>query len=605
MNKSVVNPFLYKDDWKYYSKITFLYTLFLMVNYFFFQAEVSKLFYDLFLFHFDASLIEFTNWYPNFGHALFIVFYGLKISAYLLIFYFIYQISKRIIHQFRNPKINTNAISKAYIVNQTSIFIIVLGYYVGLYFLSKHFFSHDFSNFQLVISRGFLIHLGAQIIRILLTNKNQVIQYLKAYFFTPQLPYNIAILRILFFAYLAFIYCFKFASVLPIVSLKTKVGLPYMGWFINALPINADLYTYFFYIGIVSCFFIVLGFKTRFFLLLNAVCVFYLIATPNFFGKLWHEQLVIWISWFFMFSNCFDVYSMDSWIKKAPITKSPNYTFPVRFVWVQLGIIYFWAGFYKIWDGGFEWTFGRSMINQVQLEWIQNYDSLPAFRIDLYPYLLYFGGLIVILFELFYFYLVFKPKLRWIAACGGLLMHNLIGYFMNISFFTLLQVFYVFYIDFNVFYKKKATKIVQNLQISRGPLYAGIVLLNINFIFGMFHIDSYPFSSYPSYSAIIPDTFKMIHFQPNHLNQSVHAIGKKNYFRWEDYGWLENKLIQDFEEGKPVQKRLEDYWQIWRNKNPQLKICDTIQVYLVERPVAPEGKYELKSVDKMGIIIQK
>ena len=97
----------------------------------------------------------------------------------------------------------------------------------------------------------------------------------------------------------------------------------------------------------------------------------------------------------------------------------------------------------------------------------------------------------------------------------------------------------------------------------------------------------------------------MIHFQPNHLNQSVHAIGKKNYFRWEDYGWLENKLIQDFEEGKPVQKRLEDYWQIWRNKNPQLKICDTIQVYLVERPVAPEGKYELKSVDKMGIIIQK
>jgi hypothetical protein len=120
----------------------------------------------------------------------------------------------------------------------------------------------------------------------------------------------------------------------------------------------------------------------------------------------------------------------------------------------------------------------------------------------------------------------------------------------------------------------------------------------------MFHIDSYPFSSYPSYSAIIPDKVKIIDFRCDKLHQKVHQIGKTNQFRWEDYGWLEDNLIKDFESGKNVQKRLENYWEIWKKRNPQLKVCDTIEVYLIERPVAPEGKNEIVSLKKMGIIIK-
>ena len=97
----------------------------------------------------------------------------------------------------------------------------------------------------------------------------------------------------------------------------------------------------------------------------------------------------------------------------------------------------------------------------------------------------------------------------------------------------------------------------------------------------------------------------MIRFEPNNLNQTVHEVGLKNHFRWEDYGWLENNLIQDFEKGKDVQKRLNDYWDIWIKTNPQLKKCDTIQVYLIQRPVTPEGKNKEKVIKKMGVIIPK
>jgi hypothetical protein len=168
----------------------------------------------------------------------------------------------------------------------------------------------------------------------------------------------------------------------------------------------------------------------------------------------------------------------------------------------------------------------------------------------------------------------------------------------------LLQIFYVFYIDFNQFFAKFKEKVAIEKDFSKLSFYSGIIIITINGFFGMFHIDSYPFSSYPSYSAIIPDKVKIIDFRPNKLNQTVHEIGKTNQFRWEDYGWLEDNLIEDFESGKNVQKRLENYWEIWKKRNPQLKVCDTIEVYLIERPVAPEGKNEIVSLKKMGIIIK-
>ena len=62
-------------------------------------------------------------------------------------------------------------------------------------------------------------------------------------------------------------------------------------------------------------------------------------------------------------------------------------------------------------------------------------------------------------------------------------------------------------------------------------------------------------------------------------------------------------MIKDFKSGKNVQKRLENYWKIWEKRNPQLELCDTINVYITERLVAPEGKDKVVCLKKMGIII--
>jgi hypothetical protein len=516
--------------------------------------------------------------------------------------FFVFNISKKLKKQFDNSILVEDFPFNRFLLNQVVISSVLLTYFIGLHFVFRYYFTSNFTDFQILIARGFLLLLVIQILRNILKHRLVFANYLKKFFLEPQFPYTISMLRILFFFYLAYIYWIKF-RMLPTVSLSDKVSLPFIGWLIDILPINANIYTGFLVFGMLCCFFIVIGFRTRFFLILNAICVFYIVAAPNFFGKLWHEQFVIWITWFMAFSNCYDAFSVDAYLNKKPLFKSPNYNFPVRFVWIQFGIIYFWAGFYKLWDSGFEWTFGQSMVNQVQLEWLQAYDVVPTIRIDHYPIILYIAGLLAILFELTYILFLLRPKWRWISVIGGLIMHNLIGYFMYISFFTLLQVFYIFYIDFNPLFSKLKSKFTIENGFSKVSLYSGISILIINLFFGMFHIDTYPFSSYPSYSAIIPEKIKVIDFKSNKLHQTVHEIGLANHFRWEDYGWLEDNLIKDFQSGKNVQKRLENYWEIWLKRNPQLVICDTINVYLTERPVAPEGKDKVVCLKKMGIII--
>ena len=592
-----------KHDWQIYILLTLLFTIFLVLKYALPEPEIWKFLYDTFLFYFEATLSEFKIWFPRFGLWLFIFVFVLKLFCLLLVLFIFYKISRQIKIHFDKSIPIASFPFNSFLFKQIIISSCLLAYYVGLYFLFRFYYTNNFSDFQILIARGFLLQIVFQILRNVINYRFVLADYLKWFFFEPQLPYSISILRILFFSYLAYIYFIEY-SMLPTVSLSTKVPLPLMGWFIDILPINAEIYTYFIYLGLICCLFIIIGFKTRFFLIINSICVFYIIATPNFFGKLWHEQLVIWITWFFMFSRCFDVFSIDAFINKTPVVKSANYTFPVRFVWIQFGIIYFWAGFYKLWDSGFDWTFGSSMVNQVQLEWVQGYDKVPGIRIDHAPMILYLGGLLAVLFELTYIFFVLRPKWRWVSVFGGLLMHNLIGYFMYISFLEFLQVFYVFYFDFNQFFKKNIKTIEIKKNFSRLSFYSGITILVINCFFGMFHIDTYPFSSYPSYSAIIPDKVKIIDFRSSKLDRTVHEIGKANHFRWEDYGWLEDNLIKDFESGKNVQKRVEDYWTIWVKRNPQLKVCDTINVYLVERPVAPEEKNKIVSLKKMGIIIK-
>lgn len=535
-----------------------------------------------------SSLRDFQNLTPQHYLFAFVLSKVLAVLVVLMLSYFLFHFLKK---REVNLKTGLNKVIKV----QLLILFSTLIFYLVLYFLARIYLGSrvDFFIIQSILTKGFLFQLILQAGIIVINYKLELAYFFKNYLFQPVLPFNIAILRIFFFIYLARIYInfnFKFS---PTIEFGEKTALPFLGSLIDLIPVNTTLYGIFTIIGVVCCLFIVVGYKTKYFLIINAICCFYLIATPNFFGKLWHFQILIWISWFLAFAKCYDVFSVDSYLSKKEPVKSVAYSFPIRFIWLQFGVIYFWAGFYKLWDAGFDWALNKTMINQVQLEWLQNYDKIPSVRIDNYPLFLNASGFAVILFELSFFFILFTKYGRWIVGLGGFIMHAFIGYFMYISFFINFVIFYVFFIDFNSFFKKKeaSIKTVSNTKISKWAVYSSLFILSMNFLAGMFNIDTYPFSAYPKYAATIPDEIEIIHFKTFSKNLNVHEIGANNNFRWEDYGWVENNIIQDFNNGINVNDRIKGYWNIWVGHNSELKGMDSIQCSVIKRPVAPSGRY--------------
>jgi hypothetical protein len=547
-----------------------------------------------------GSYADFLNWFPNWGAWLFFGLIVIKISCFfLLIKAFLKELNQWRLEPLSSQHID---LKPDFIKGIGWVISLLFVYILGWFILKNYVVGNDRSlELRIFFSRGFVIQLLLHCLYYISLNRFSIKSFSFAYLFEPTAPYSLAILRFLFFGYLTFIYSAKLLTILPVVGLDHRESLPFIGWLVHSLPINPDLYSVVAYVGIISAIFVMVGWKTSFFLGLNAITIFYVMATPNFFGKLWHEQIVIWISWAMALSKPSKVWSIDAFLKESDKRHSGNNTWPIRLIWLHFGLIYFWAGFYKIWDAGFDWALSDSMINQVQLEWLQNYDKVPSMRIDHYPVLLHVGGVLVILFELLFPFLILIKSWRWIAFTGGLIMHNLLGYFLYISFLHMLQVFYAFFINFN-WLKRSNQPIVIDPIKRNWQVKAGLLMLIINLFHGMFNINSYPFSAYPKYSALIPSTVEFIRFNSKKDGIDTFEEAKVSGFRWEDYGWIENAIINNYHDGKSVQEDVNTYWDMWKSKINSLDSCKIVVVELCERKVAPEGKNQVVVLDTLTIL---
>jgi hypothetical protein len=467
-------------------------------------------------------------------------------------------------------------------------------------------------QFQLLITRFFLVAAVLHLVLLVVANGRSLRRALTVYLFKNELPFSLAGTRILFGLFLFSEYQCYNAEFARTIGQLDKVGLPFLGWLINIVPVNAEIYATACLIGMVVTVFIMMGLGTRFFLIINAIVVFYVVATPNFFGKIWHNQLIIWISWIMVLSPCADAWSIDS-IRKgfAPNVRNANYGFHLKVIWLHFGLIYFFAGFYKLALCGLDWALTDSMITQVQIEWFEHYDKVPIFRIDKWPVFLMVSGLVVILFEICYPFLLFGNRTRWGGIIGGLVMHKSIGKIMYIGFESL-QAMYLVFIPWNWILQKlnlkKPPESHQTIQNRKSIwVMVPIAILMVNFTFGVFKINSYPFSVYPIYAEIVPDKVKYFEYHIKDMgfqDMKVRGEGKAANFRWENYSRIEYYLIRDFENsGELDSAGVIAQWKRWKVGVPNLTNIDTLDVHIVERSLSPDkSKVRLSDEYLMSIV---
>jgi predicted DCC family thiol-disulfide oxidoreductase YuxK len=285
---------------------------------------------------------------------------------------------------------------------------------------------------------------------------------IKAFFTEKTHPINLAVFRIVLFLTVvttAAVSDVIWFSEFPKELLFAPTGL---GWLLNYIPLDetwarvSSLLFFFF------CFTGMMGLFTRTSALLAVIFGFYVLGIPQFFGKVRHYHHLIWFLAILAASRCGDALSVDAIFaarKRAdrgitdPPGSSQAYALPLRFVWLLMGIMYFFPGFWKFVWAGPDWVFSDNLKFRLYKTWFEFGDWAPFFRIDQYPFVYKIAALTTMVFELSFIFIIFFPGIRLLAALGGLLFHNLTNVFMRIPFWWL-QPCYVSFFDWHAVFNR-------------------------------------------------------------------------------------------------------------------------------------------------------
>lgn len=542
---------------------------------------------------FSASKEDLATYYPRFFELIYYLGRLLKYGSFVSVIV-LFLLSKLIRHlRAWIVSVYSELDLRPFTVKLLPV-LTVLAVSIVFYFGLRTALLNPF-DFQLNLTRAFLIITSMHLVGVIVFQFSYVKQSVSEFLFAASAPHSLAMFRILFFGYMAFMYVIIFPGWGAMFIGQMEIVPPlYTAWFWNNVPIDIDIYYGVCYMCAFAAVLLALGFKTRLLLVLHAVLCFYVITMPNVFGKIWHIQIMIWISWIMAFSPCSDVLSIDALLK--PVTRDRPYNFYLKMIWLHFALIYFFAGFYKLWICGFDWALTDSMVNQLRLEWFEHYDKVPSIRIDKYPAFLMFSGLLVIVFELVFWLMIVSGKLRLIAVIVGLIMHRAIEKFLYISFFSMLEIFYVVFIPWNKLFQKIGLLEKRDYSLVfpfewKLKYVVPILVLVCNFCFGALNINSFPFSVYPVYASIVPDTVQYFRFVPVSEELDVQNEGELSGFGWENFTRDQYDVISSWESsGKLDTARVKHHWNLWKKGVPALSNTHSVNVFLVKSPLDPSKR---------------
>lgn len=363
---------------------------------------------------------------------------------------------------------------------------------------------------QLLIRLDLVLILVGGFLLFLATKGRQLVIH---YFFRPTHPINLAIFRIVIYALV-----FQWSLALTLFEKRALLSAPYedlvpppgWAWILNLVPFNsvANLgLTYLFQMALALS---LLGLFTRISTLAATFLGLYVMAIPEFFGKIDHYHHL----WIFMMilslSPCGEALSVDQWIKKrswSSLRLSARFTWPLRWAALTVGLIYFFPGIWKFIISGMDWALSDNMKYKLLAKWYET-GFTPPLRIDQMPFLYKMGGLFTIAFESLFIFALFFPWARWWAIGSGFLFHHLTRILMGIWFRTLVYS-YVLFVDWHEVYRWIKSKCGSQAPPTSSELWKpgkldwipGLYLLAMSFC-GFTLVDSWPLTVYPTFASL-------------------------------------------------------------------------------------------------------
>ncbi|MEM9681120.1 MAG: HTTM domain-containing protein, partial [Bacteroidota bacterium] len=294
----------------------------------------------------------------------------------------------------------------------------------------------------------------------------QINQKITLFFTEREYPTTLSIFRIVLFGYILYFvlnkYDYSYIELFSNIPKELKFLPGTFGALIEYfLPINKTAILILHRVLIVTCFTAMVGFKSRISALLVVISGFYILGIPQLYGKVNHYHHLLWFASILAASPCSDFLSVDAifraWRQTTPrnidesYIPSRAYALPLKFVYLLIGIIYFFPGFWKVRTSGLAWALSENLKFQLYNKWHSLGGWMPIFRVDEYPILYKLSALGSLVFEIGFIFIILFPRLRFLAAISGLIFHNMTRLLMRIPFVSL-QICYVAFFDWhNIF----------------------------------------------------------------------------------------------------------------------------------------------------------
>lgn len=291
---------------------------------------------------------------------------------------------------------------------------------------------------------------------------------------------------------------------------------PGLGWLVPHLPRDPVTVQTAVWLFQGACLLALVGLWTRPAAWATVVLGLYVLGIPQVFGKIDHYHHLLWFAALLAASPCADAWSVEAWWRARrgrvlPGAAGRRYALPLCYAGLLIGLVYFFAGFWKFVVGGLAW--GTEAFPAIlHAQWYR-LDGLPAFRLDLHPGLTAVAGWGTMLWEVAFVFLLFVPRLRLFALVGGLGFHLLVYLLAGINFWSL-AVCYVAFVP--LLGSTQAGVDDQAASPFRPPVRphnfppshpralhrVGVLLVAGVVLCGFTQTDSWPFAVYPTFAGV-------------------------------------------------------------------------------------------------------
>jgi hypothetical protein len=184
--------------------------------------------------------------------------------------------------------------------------------------------------------------------------RRQTAELFRSFFATPGPALDLSIFRIVIFAQLLNPDLLRDAISYAALPPDLRVPPWGFGWALHVLPFNVEVATWCAVAMMVCAALAMLGLWTRISAGFCALLAVYVFGVQQIYGKVNHDHHMVWFAAILALSPCADFFAVDAIFKAwksadrgvtAPPAPSVRYSLPLRFVWLLLGILYFFPGF--------------------------------------------------------------------------------------------------------------------------------------------------------------------------------------------------------------------------------------------------------------------